>query len=111
MAGPKKSGKARKSAAAPLVSDEKLQRVAEQFKLLADTTRLRILHTLQGGERTVSEVLAVIGTTQGNISKHLGILARGGLISRRKEGLNAYYAITDPVIFTLCDLMCNRKNA
>jgi DNA-binding transcriptional ArsR family regulator len=111
MAGPKKTKKAQRSPQGFVVSDEKLRLIAGQFKLLADPTRLRILHILQSGERTVTEVLAATGTSQGNISKHLGVLARGRLISRRKEGLNAYYAITDPIIFELCDLMCNRQKS
>jgi DNA-binding transcriptional ArsR family regulator len=100
--------RARKKLVKPVISIRELEFVAGRFKLLADPTRLRILHILQNGERTVSEVLELAGTTQANISKHLGALSRAQMISRRKEGNNAFYAITDPVIFELCDLMCNR---
>ncbi|HVI19971.1 MAG TPA: hypothetical protein VM712_16460, partial [Gaiellales bacterium] len=41
--------------------------------------------------------------TQANASKHLGLLADGGLLSRRREGLRCYYAIADHAVFTLCD--------
>ena len=90
------------------ITAEALHEIAARFKLLADPTRLRILYHLQEGERTVSEVLALTGTTQANISKHLGALSRARIISRRKEGNNAYYSIQDPVIFELCELMCHR---
>jgi DNA-binding transcriptional ArsR family regulator len=85
-----------------------LRFIAAKFKLLADPTRLRILHALHGRELNVTDILAETGTTQANISKHLGVLSRAQMISRRKEGLNAFYSISDPVIFELCDLMCNR---
>ena len=87
-----------------------LRFIAGRFKLLADATRLRILHTLHGRELNVTGILAVTGTTQANISKHLSVLLRAQMISRLKEGLNAFYSITDPVIFELCDLMCNRAS-
>ena len=46
-------------------------------------------------------------TTQANVSKHLTLMLEAGLIHRRKEGLNSYYRIADPGIFTLCEIVCN----
>ena len=83
--------------------------IAGRFKLLAEPMRLRILHTIQGGERSVSEIVAITGATQANVSKHLGVLARAEMVGRRKVGLNVYYSISDPVIFELCNLVCNKR--
>lgn len=85
-----------------------LEFIASRFKLLAEPMRLRILHTLQAGERNVSEIIAATGATQANVSKHLAILNRAEMVSRRKEGLNVSYAISDPVVFELCNLACNK---
>jgi DNA-binding transcriptional ArsR family regulator len=88
-------------------SDEALELVAERFKLLADTTRLRILNALRAGERTVGDLVSATEAGQANVSKHLGLLLRAGLVDRRKEGLNAYYRIADPRVFELCELVCD----
>lgn len=90
------------------ISPEILEFIASRFKVLAEPMRLRILHALQPGECTVTEILERTGANQANVSKHLGILTRAGMVSRRKEGLNVYYSISDPVIFELCDLVCNK---
>lgn len=70
--------------------------------------RLRILHSLQTGERTVTAIIEATGASQANVSKHLGLLSRADMVGRRKEGLNVFYSISDPVIFELCDLACNK---
>ena len=46
------------------------------------------------------------GGTQANISRHLQTLTQAHLLSRRKEGLQVFYAIADPSIFRLCELVC-----
>lgn len=82
--------------------------IADQFRILAEPMRLRLLHSLQPGERTVSDLVGITGAAQANVSKHLSILMKAGMVGRRKEGLNAFYSITNPAIFELCNLVCNR---
>jgi DNA-binding transcriptional ArsR family regulator len=50
---------------------------------------------LRAGEATVLELTESIGTTQQNVSKHLGVLQRCGIVARRKQGNFAYYRIVD----------------
>jgi DNA-binding transcriptional ArsR family regulator len=90
------------------LSDEALEMIASRFKLLSDPMRLRILHTLGREEMTVSDVVAATRGGQANISKHLGFLLEAGVVSRRKEGLNAFYKVSDETIFELCETVCNR---
>ncbi len=90
----------------PNLSDAALEAIANRFKLMGDPTRIKILHQLMGGEKNVTDLVARLGTTQGNISKQLGILAGGGLVSRSRRGLNVFYAIADPSIVTLCETVC-----
>lgn len=90
------------------ISPDELEFIAGRFKTLAEPMRLRILHTLQAGERSVTEIIAATGATQANVSKHLAVLKRAEMVARRKEGLNVFYSISDPVVFELCDLVCNR---
>jgi len=80
--------------------------VAQRFKLLSDPTRLRIIQELFDGELTVQEIEERVGTSQANVSKHLGSLVDQGLLARRKEGLYAYFSIADDSIYALCNLVC-----
>lgn len=80
--------------------------VAQRFRLLGEPMRLRILQALEAGEQPVNEIVSMLGSSQPNISKHLQALCQGGLISRRRNGLNIYYGIADPMVFKLCQLVC-----
>jgi ArsR family transcriptional regulator len=90
------------------MQDKSLRLIADRFKVLSDPLRLALLHRLKDGERTVSTLVEETGASQANVSKHLQILRRAGLVERRKEGLSAWYSILDPSIFDICDLVCGR---
>jgi DNA-binding transcriptional ArsR family regulator len=74
---------------------------------MADPTRLKILHALHAGERCVSDILEVVGGSQANVSKHLSVLKRAGLVDCRRAGLNVYYRIIDEGVFTICRNVCD----
>lgn len=84
-----------------------MQMVADRFKVMSDSMRLKILSVLQEGELSVNQVVEKTGASQPNVSKHLKILQSSGLVARRKEGNSALYSIADESIFTLCELVCN----
>jgi DNA-binding transcriptional ArsR family regulator len=90
-----------------IASDELLNRIAEVLKAMADPTRLKILHGLNQGERCVSDILQVVGGSQANVSKHLSVLKRAGLVDSRRDGLNVFYHITDEGVFTICRNVCD----
>jgi DNA-binding transcriptional ArsR family regulator len=90
-----------------IASDELLARIAEVLKAMADPTRLKILHSLHNGERCVSDILHVVGGSQANVSKHLSVLKRAGLVDCRREGLNVYYRIVDEGVFVICRNVCD----
>lgn len=81
--------------------------MAERFKMLGDPSRLRILRALMAAELNVTEIVDETGLSQANVSKHLRLLASAGLVSRKKSGLNVYYAVSDPVVERICDLVCH----
>jgi DNA-binding transcriptional ArsR family regulator len=58
---------------------------------LADPSRLRILEALRDDERRVSDLVAVTGLSQPNVSKHLACLWGCGLVAREKRGREVYY--------------------
>jgi ArsR family transcriptional regulator len=90
---------------APL-TDEALEHVARRFAVLAEPMRLRLLQSLFAGEMNVNSLVEATGGTQANVSRHLQTLMQAHLLSRRKEGLQVFYAIADPSIFKLCELVC-----
>jgi DNA-binding transcriptional ArsR family regulator len=89
----------------PLPSDT-ADSLAERFRLLSEPTRLRLLYLLRDGERSVGALAGEIGCTQANASKQLALLADGGVLIRRREGLHCYYAVGDQSVFALCDAVC-----
>lgn len=103
--------KLKPSKALAKLDDKALQHVADYFKLLSEPTRLKILNILREGECNVGELCAQIGGSQANISKHLGQLAQAGLVERTTRGTAAYYVITDPSVYALCDLVCGQVAA
>ncbi len=88
------------------IPDEFLDLMAEKFRMLADPTRLAILRSLMRGERNVTQVVEETGRNQANVSKHLKMLAEAGLVARRKEGLQVFYRLDDPLVERLCTLVC-----
>lgn len=90
------------------LSPEVLALIADRFRVLAETARLRILNELMGGERTVTELVDATGLNQANVSKHLQLLRSSGFVERRKEGSYAHYRIADASVAELCRIMCGR---
>jgi DNA-binding transcriptional ArsR family regulator len=88
-------------------SEQLFERIADRLKAMADPMRLRILHELQQGERCVSDILAEVGGSQANVSKHLSVLRRVGLVEGRREGVNVLYRISDPTVFAICSSVCD----
>jgi DNA-binding transcriptional ArsR family regulator len=89
------------------LSNEALDLIAARFKVLAEPLRLRILHTLQDGEKSVNELSELIGASQPNVSKHLKILQDAGVLNRQQKGNAALYSISDESILELCEVVCN----
>ena len=87
---------------------EVLQQVAEYFSILSEPMRLKLLNLLRNGEKCVQELVDATSTSQANVSKHLKVMLQAGILSRRTEGTSAYYRVEDPLIFELCNLVCDR---
>ncbi len=90
----------------PILSVEALSLVAGRFRALGDPSRLRILNLLMQGESSVQELVEATGFEQPNVSRHLSVLRREGIVERRAEGNRALYSIQDPTIVQLCEIVC-----
>ena len=85
---------------------EALQDVATYFQALSEPTRLHILNILREGERNVGDLAQLCGSTAANVSRHLSLLTKHGMVVRDSRGTSAYYRIADESIYALCDLVC-----
>jgi ArsR family transcriptional regulator len=89
-------------------SPEFLAPVADYFKVISEISRLQILSCLRSGPMNVSEIGAATGLGQANLSKHLKMLTEVEILSRQPQGVSVYYEIQDPIVFELCELVCDR---
>ena len=83
-----------------------IERIAERFRVLGEPMRIRLLEALRDREATVGELQEATGASQQNVSKHLGVLLRAGIVGRRRQGNFAVYSIVDPMVFSLCEEVC-----
>lgn len=85
-------------------------KAARLLRSLANERRLMILCQLSGGERSVGELLPLIGLSQSALSQHLAVLRGDGLVATRREGQSIHYSIADPaaaqVMVTLAAIFC-----
>ncbi len=82
--------------------------VAELFSVLSTPIRLKIISAVCHGEKTVSELLSQIETTQPNMSQHLATLYRAGVLGRRREGTMVYYRLVNERVSALCRAVCTQ---
>lgn len=82
-------------ARARMHDDRTIVDLAETFKVLAEPTRVRILHAISEEELCVCDIAAVVNATQSAISHQLRILRSARLVKSRKDGKMVYYSLDD----------------
>ena len=80
---------------------EKLQELADFFKVFGDSTRIRILCILLCGEMCVCDLAQTLDMTQSAISHQLRVLKQMKLVTNRREGKTVFYALADGHIRTI----------
>lgn len=93
------------------VSGRVFELAAELFSMLSTPTRLRILYELCEGEKNVSQLLKRVEVSQPNISQHLGVLYRGGVVGRRRSGAQIFYRVANAQARMLCEALCSQREA
>jgi ArsR family transcriptional regulator len=74
-------------------------------KTLASPKRIEILNALKEGEKTVSELVEILGVPKANVSQHLAVMRYKGILKSRREGINIYYSVANPKVIEACSLM------
>lgn len=77
------------------------QMKADFFRTLGHPARIRVLELLCDGELSVAEMLPQIEVEQANLSQHLAVLRRAGLVTSRREGSFVRYTLTSPEVAQL----------
>jgi len=75
------------------------------LKTISHATRLAILDILRDGEQCVCHIEAMLGLRQAYISQQLMVLKQAGLLETRRDGLNLYYRVCAPEVFTVLDAL------
>ena len=88
--------------------DHAFDAVAAYFSVLSEPTRLRIMHAICEEEKTVSQIVEELGATQTNISRHLNLMHRSGVLARRREANQVYYRAADASMVEICRSVCSR---
>ena len=88
--------------------DQVFDSVAELFAVLSTPIRLKIISAVCQCEKNVSELLSEIETTQPNMSQHLSMLYRSGVLAKRREGTQMYYRLQSERVATLCRAVCTQ---
>jgi len=86
-----------------LITQAMLVRVADRLRVLGQVIRLRLVEQLRAGETTPQELADTLGLTQQNVSKHLQVLHRSGVVARRPDGPNVFYRLADESTARLVD--------
>lgn len=81
---------------------EVFESAARYFGVLAEPARLKILHAICGEEKSVNTIIAATGMAQANASRHLGLMYQAGMLSRRREGTQVFYRVSDRLFVELC---------
>ena len=89
-------------------SDQVFELAAEVFRVMSAPMRLKIISSLCNGEKNVGELLREIDTTQPNLSQHLNLLYRAGVLAKRKEGTQVIYRVQSEKAVTLCRTVCTQ---
>jgi DNA-binding transcriptional ArsR family regulator len=71
---------------------------AEVIQALAHPIRLAIVDLLRGGEVCVCDIAVAVGAERSNVSRHLAVMMKGGIVRTRREGLKVYYSLRTPCV-------------
>ena len=86
---------------ARLLDDASVADLAETFKVLGDTTRVRILDALSQAEVPVCDLAELLDLTQSAVSHQLRLLRGARLVKSRRDGQHIYYTLDDHHIVKL----------
>jgi ArsR family transcriptional regulator len=83
--------------------DGQIQEAARIARAISHPVRLQILNELRGEGAYVMHLTTVLGRPQANISQHLMVLRRAGLVMAIRDGMTVLYQVSDPQVLVIVD--------
>ncbi len=74
-------------------------------KIMSNPRRLQILHLLEGGERSVGELVVLTGLRKAAVSQNLGLMRERHLVGARRDGQKVYYSLKSEKLIEACKSM------
>jgi ArsR family transcriptional regulator len=78
---------------------------ARIFQALSHPTRIAIVEQLRNGELSAGDLIHQLNLEQANASQHLAVLRAKNIVVARKEGNQVFYAVRDPLLIEVLDIM------
>lgn len=82
---------------------QEIEEASRIFKLLSDMTRLKILLSLEQGERNVTSIAEVVDMEQSAVSHQLKLLRENRMVKSRREGKTVLYRLDDDHVFDILE--------
>jgi ArsR family transcriptional regulator, lead/cadmium/zinc/bismuth-responsive transcriptional repressor len=93
------------AAKARALSLDDVERITEQFRLIGEPTRVRLLYALvEAGEMCVCDLAAVVEAPETSVSHALRLLRMAGIVRTRRDGRMIFYSLTDAHVRLLLDV-------
>ena len=83
---------------------ENIREASAAMQAMGHPLRLKILCLVGNQELSVLEIVEAVGTTQSNVSQHLGVLRDQGILASRKDANKVFYRIEDPRVLKMISL-------
>ena len=91
-------------------NEKEMYDLSEFFKIMGDSTRLKILTLLENGEKSVGQISDALGISLSAISHQLRILKQTNLITFKKQGKNVIYMLADEHVKMIIDVALEHIN-
>jgi ArsR family transcriptional regulator len=78
---------------------------AEVCKALGHPLRIEVIDLLQKKELCFSDILEITGGLKSNLSQHLSVMTKKGILKMRRDGQNNYYSLSSKKVAQACRLM------
>ena len=87
-----------------MADEDLLNKLSKFFKILGDTTRVKILYALDKNELCVCDIANGLGMSKSSISHQLGTLRRSGIVKGKKIGKEVFYMLDDEHIMQIFEV-------
>jgi DNA-binding transcriptional ArsR family regulator len=89
--------------------NEVFEKASDLFTVMASPARLKIMHFLCDGEKSVNDLRDFLSSrSQSNVSQHLALMYRAGIVGKRRDGTTIFYRIVSPEAVAVCRTVCTQ---